>query len=305
MGLSLSTSAAPELTLDAFDAACRARGLDGEELVLDPEADIDALVASVKASGARVVALRVDSIDARRAPVLARASAGLGVPVSVPAKAVGSTELASIAAEFARARGRLMLGQGTNLDAMIAVINRVRVIGPSGSVGIAWELRPSAESLDEASVTLFAVREFLGLVRLHGGGPEQRAQEGLGVGDLLVDLALSKYTGPIVICPSRPELLPNWKAWLASRKSAGCGSKAEVNVGILAVDVRDVEPRDRLETILGAYKSLRRGGTMKLTVDHDPSCMYHTLHATEPEGSFAFRTVDHGPEVWRAEVTKL
>lgn len=305
MGLSLSTSAAPELSLEALDAACRARGLDGEEIVLASDADVDALVESVKTSGARVVALRVDSIDARSAPALARASARLDVPVSVPAAAVGSAELAALALEFERAGGRLMLGQGSSLDGMIGVVNRVRAASSSGALGVAWELRPSSESLDEASATLFASRELLGLVRLHGGGPEQREQEGLGIGAVLVDLALSKYTGPTVICPSRQELLPKWGAWLASRKSAGCGSKAEAEVDVLHVDVRDVEPRDRLGTILGAYKSLRRGGTMKLTVDHDPSCMYHTLNATEPEGSFTFRAVDHGPEVWRAEVTKL
>jgi uncharacterized protein (DUF2249 family) len=305
MGLSLSTSAAPELSLEAFDAACRARGLDGEELVLDLETDVDALVERVKASGARVVALRVKSVDARSAPALARASARLDVPVSVSADSIGSAELSSIAAEFERAGGRLMLGEGSNLDAMIAVVSRIRAVGSSTAIGVAWEIRPSSETLDDASACLFAVREFLGLVRLHGGGPEQREQEGLGIGALLVDLALSKYTGPTVMCPSRAERLPKWGAWLESRKSAGCGSKAEAEVDVLSVDVRDVEPRDRLGTILGAYKSLRRGGTMKLTVDHDPSCMYHTLNATEPEGSFTFRKLEDGPEVWGAEVTKL
>lgn len=305
MGLSLSTSAAPELELEAFDAACHARGLDGEELVLAPDADLDALVARVMASRARVVALRVASVDARSAPGLARASARLGAAVSVPAEGIAPTELASFAAEFERARGRLLLGQGTSLEAMLTVVARVRLAGPPEAIGIAWELRPSTEGLEEASATLFAVRELLGLVRLHGGGPEQREQEGLGIGALLVDLALSEYLGPIVLCPSRPETLPKWSAWLASRKTAGCGSKAQADADIVTLDMRDVEPRDRLETILGTYKSLRRGATLKLTVDHDPSCMYHTLHATEPEASFTFRTVDHGPEVWRAEVTKL
>ena len=30
----------------------------------------------------------------------------------------------------------------------------------------------------------------------------------------------------------------------------------------------------------------------------------HIIRATEPEGSFVFRTLEHGPEVWRAEVTR-
>lgn len=304
MGLSLSTSAAPELTLEAFDAACRARGLDGEELMLTPNADLGALVESVMRSGARVVALRAESVDVRTAPALARASARLGVPVSVAAESVAASELAAVTTEFENAGGRLMLGAGTNLDVMIAVVSRIRAVG-SVALGVAWEIRPSQESLDDASACLFAARELLGLVRLHGGGPEQREQEGLGIGALLVDLALSKYSGPTVMCPSRAEQLPKWSAWLASRKSAGCGSKAETEVDLLAVDVRDVEPRDRLGTILGAYKSLRRGGTMRLTLDHDPSCMVHTLNASEPEGSFSFRKLEDGPEVWGAEVMKL
>ncbi len=164
-------------------------------------------------------------------------------------------------------------------------------------------MRPSSESLDDAGAILFSVRELLGLVRLHGGGPEQSDQDGLGVGGLLADLALSKYSDPIVLCPSRPETLPRWAKWLASRRSAGCGSKAESRA--IELDVRPVEPRDRLETILGAYRSLARGGTMQLTVDHDPSCMYYTLQATEAEGSFSFNKLEDGPEVWRAQVTKL
>ena len=70
------------------------------------------------------------------------------------------------------------------------------------------------------------------------------------------------------------------------------------------LDVREVEPRDRLDTILGAYRGLSRGSMLRLTVDHDPVCMYYTLQATEPEGSFSFEIVAHGPEVWRAEVRK-
>ncbi|ODS59319.1 MAG: hypothetical protein ABS36_01960 [Acidobacteria bacterium SCN 69-37] len=68
--------------------------------------------------------------------------------------------------------------------------------------------------------------------------------------------------------------------------------------------MRDVEPKDRLETILGAYKTLRKGATLKITVDHDPSCMYYMLEATEPAGSFAFATTEKGPVTWRAEVTR-
>lgn len=331
MGLALSTQAAPELELVALDAACRARGLDGAELLVAgdaTDAEVDALVERARAAKAQVVALRVEGLPAEQAERigaatrLARASARLGGPVSLAATALSQDELSSWATEFARAGGRLLLAGGTQLDEMVALVAQIASVEHASvepgetrakTLGIAWEVRPATEDLGEASAVLFAVREQLGLVRLFGGGPEQKEQEGRGLGALLVDLALSQYAGPIVMCPSRPEVLPRWAEWLASRKVIGCGTaqeKEDARKGVvrdqkLLVDVLDVEPRDRMQTILGAYHSLGRGQTMQLTVDHDPICMYYTLESTEAEGSFAFRITDKGPEVWRAEVTKL
>jgi len=185
---------------------------------------------------------------------------------------------------------------------VLTTVAAIRVAGAAGPVGLAWEIHPSSAPLKDAAAILLAMRDLLGLVRLHGGGPEQRAQEGHGVGELFVDLALSGYTGPIVLCPSRPEELPRWDRWLHSTRSAGCGHA--VSASRVELDVRDVDPMNRLDTILGAYRALASGATLQLTVDHDPVCMYYTLEATEPEGSFRFEVVEHGPEVWRAEVQK-
>jgi uncharacterized protein (DUF2249 family) len=71
------------------------------------------------------------------------------------------------------------------------------------------------------------------------------------------------------------------------------------------LDVRGVEPKDRLETIMGAYDALPVGGTLDLTVDHDPKCMYYTLQAMRTEHPFSFDYLESGPEVWRVEVSKL
>ena len=71
------------------------------------------------------------------------------------------------------------------------------------------------------------------------------------------------------------------------------------------LDVRPVEPRDRLTTIMGAYDSLPSGGTLDLTVDHDPKCMYYTLEAMHGVEAFRFDYVENGPEVWRVEVHKV
>ena len=70
------------------------------------------------------------------------------------------------------------------------------------------------------------------------------------------------------------------------------------------LDVRPTEPKDRFETIMGAYQSLPAGGTMVLVVDHDPRCMYYTLQATEGDETFRFDYLEDGPEVWRVEVTR-
>lgn len=70
------------------------------------------------------------------------------------------------------------------------------------------------------------------------------------------------------------------------------------------LDVRPVEPKDRLEAILGAYEALAPGHTLELTVDHDPRCMYYTLRATRGEDAFTFAYLEEGPETWRVEVTR-
>lgn len=300
--LSLSTEAAPKLSLDALDAACRARGLDGEELVIGDDEPVERIAARALALGARVVALRVARLGRQAAPALARAAAVLDAPVSVPRGSIASTELGELAAIFARTGSRLLLGHGTDLDSVIATVAAIRAGGAPAALGLAWEVQPSSAALDDAAAMLLAMRRQLGLVRLHGGGPEQRDQECQGIGELFVDLALSGYTGPIVLCPSRPEELPRWDRWLHSRRSAGCGSA--VSASHVELDVRDVEPRDRLDTILDAYRGLASGATLRLIVDHDPVCMYYTLQATEPEGSFFFQVLRNGPEVWRAEIRK-
>lgn len=301
MTLSLSTTAAPSLALGALDAAARGRGLDGLELVVET-GDVAALVAGARAAGARIVALRAERIDDATCGGLAWMSGELSAPASVPLAAVNERSLPGLAKRFADAGGTLLLGVGTELDQVVAALDAIRRAGDPPCLGLAWELRPSVESLKSSSAVLLAARARLGLVRLHGGGPEQRDQDGRGVGPLFVDLAISGYGGSIVLTPSLPEARPRWSDWLASKKLAGCGSGFPS--GEHELDVRDVEPRDRLATILGAFGALPLGATLKITLDHDPSCMYFALEESQPPGTFAFRKVGDGPEVWRAEVTR-
>jgi uncharacterized protein (DUF2249 family) len=298
MKLSLSTAASPGVALDALDAACLERGLDGIEFVVKASDDAASIIARVRASGARVVALRAEKVEER----LAALSGQLRVPVSLPPGAVNADLLPSLARVFADARGTLLLGFTTELDQAIAAASALRNAGNPPSLGLAWELRPNSDDLRASGAVLLATREHLRLVRLYGGGPEQRDQDGRGVGPLFVDLAISAYGGPIVLTPSSPEEGPRWRDWLSSKKIAGCGSGHPA--GEHEVDVRDVEPRDRLGTILGAYRALPRGATLRITLDHDPSCMYYALEESEPAGTFAFRKIGDGPEVWGAEVKK-
>ena len=302
MGLALTSSAALHLESGARGAACRARGLDGQELVLDCDEAHDALASGASATAAHVVAIRTSAIDRATAPVFALLARHWQIPVSVPGDGVEPDNLAAIGAVFTAAGARLGIGHATDIDETLALIADIDEAGAAGSVGLCWEVRPSTESQDEAAPVLFAARERLVIVRLYGGGPEQHDQGGQGIGSLLTSLAISRYSGLIALNPSTPAQLPRWHAWLESKKPTGCGSGHDAR-GIM-LDVRDVEPKDRLETILGAYRSLAKGATLRLTVDHDPSCMYYMLEATEPAGSFAFETTEHGPETWRAEVRR-
>jgi uncharacterized protein (DUF2249 family) len=301
--LALSGNAVPHLSLAEIERVCDARGLDGQELVVKPGEDPEQIVARVCDAHARIVAIRLAHLAERTAPAFARVSRLLAAPVSIAGDTIDAALLARIVPVFEDAGGRLLLGHRTDLDEALATLAMIDDLD-TNVVALAWELQPSIASLDEGSAVLFAIGERLGLVRLHGGGPEQRDQDGRGIGPLLGELAAAGYRGPIVLSPSSrdPALLERWARWAASRGSSGCGHAVSTREVVL--DMRDVEPRHRLETILGAYRTLIPGATLHLTVDHDPTCMYYTLEATEPAKSFQFQIVENGPEVWRADVTK-
>lgn len=71
------------------------------------------------------------------------------------------------------------------------------------------------------------------------------------------------------------------------------------------LDIRPVAPKDRFETIIGAYEALAPGADLELTVDHDPTCMYYTLKATRGDDAFEFHYHERGPDVWRVRVRKV
>lgn len=70
------------------------------------------------------------------------------------------------------------------------------------------------------------------------------------------------------------------------------------------LDVRPVEPKHRLEKILGAWNNLDVGEALYLSVDHDPQCMYYTLAADYGKDAFSFEYLQSGPIDWEVRVTR-
>lgn len=70
------------------------------------------------------------------------------------------------------------------------------------------------------------------------------------------------------------------------------------------LDVRSVEPKHRLEKILGAWNDLGIGDVLFLTVDHDPQCMSYTLMADYGKEAFTFDYLLSGPIDWEVRVTR-
>lgn len=75
--------------------------------------------------------------------------------------------------------------------------------------------------------------------------------------------------------------------------------------GPIILDVRSVEPKNRLEAILGAWASLKPGGELFLKVDHDPKCMYYTLAVDHGQDAFTFDYLENGPETWEVKVRRM
>lgn len=303
MRLHISRTAAPTSSLTKLAALVRARGFDGVELVAGDLTEMGPAGAPAEPGGAElsISGVYVTSVEAASSEALVKAAAAAKAPVVAARGVVPAGAISELDALYGRAGARLYVMHGTDAEEAAALAEAVASAG-ARHVSTAWELDPAAEDLADAPAVLLVAGETLGYVRLRGGGPELREQDGSGVGGVFASLALARYTGPITLAPSREDRAPEWEKWLERTGKSGCGSRTDA--GDVALDMRAVEPRDRLDTILGAYRTLAAGRTLHLTLDHDPQCMYFTLEATEPQGSFTFERVENGPEVWRVDVGK-
>jgi uncharacterized protein (DUF2249 family) len=75
---------------------------------------------------------------------------------------------------------------------------------------------------------------------------------------------------------------------------AGTGSEADL-------DVRDMPPAQRHETIFATYADLAPGAAFVLVNDHDPKPLRYQFEA-EHTGQFSWEVLVVGPEVWRVRI---
>ena len=303
MRLALSSAALPGRTPADLARACGPRGLAGLEIVLGEIPELDE-ARRWRALEVPIVALRAETAQLAEAPELARVAGVIEAPVVAAPRLLSSDRIAELAREYGAHGATLLLGHGTELSGVRDAVAIVERVG-SEALGLAWEIHPLDDDLASAGEVLRTGSPHILHVRLHGGGAEQRAQDGLGVGTLFVDLALARYGGAVALAPSSEAQREAWERWIASTGSSGCGSKAHApKRGRVELDVRPVEPKDRIDTVLGSYDGVGPGGTLHLIVDHDPDCMRHLLLSTQPEGSFSFQYLERGPEVWRVDVVR-
>lgn len=71
----------------------------------------------------------------------------------------------------------------------------------------------------------------------------------------------------------------------------------------IELDVRPIPVREKHPTIFRTFDGLAVGEAILLTNDHDPKPLYYTFMA-ERIGTFAWRYLEQGPDVWRVEIRK-
>src|SRR5579875_2243 len=86
--------------------------------------------------------------------------------------------------------------------------------------------------------------------------------------------------------------------------AGGAGQPAQVFAGTASepeLDVRDLAPAQRHETIFASYDDLAPGQGFILVNDHDPKPLRYQFEA-EHAGQFTWDPIEAGPEVWRVRI---
>ena len=71
----------------------------------------------------------------------------------------------------------------------------------------------------------------------------------------------------------------------------------------IELDVRVIPPRDKHPTIFRTFEALAPGESFVLINDHDPVPLRYQFEA-ERAGTFGWKYLEAGPEVWRVEISK-
>jgi uncharacterized protein (DUF2249 family) len=70
------------------------------------------------------------------------------------------------------------------------------------------------------------------------------------------------------------------------------------------LDVREMVPRMRHQTIFATFERLNPGEAFILINDHDPKPLYYQFQA-EQSGRFSWDYLEQGPEVWRVRIGRV
>jgi uncharacterized protein (DUF2249 family)/iron-sulfur cluster repair protein YtfE (RIC family) len=158
---------------------------------------------------------------------------------------------------------------------------------------------PAADSLNQADDPQAAVLSLL----LQGAAALARA----GEADRACRLAASAWAA---LRETRPDLAAKVTAalhGLTRRVSEGPGGPGDGDPDATAeressmLDVRDLAPAQRHETIFSAYRSLRPGAGFVLVNDHDPKPLRYQFEA-QYAGEFTWDYLQDGPKVWRVRI---
>ena len=66
-------------------------------------------------------------------------------------------------------------------------------------------------------------------------------------------------------------------------------------------ELHAMPPRERHPKIFEVFEQLKPGETFILVNDHDPKPLHYQF-SFERAGSFTWRSLEEGPEIWRVEI---
>jgi len=69
------------------------------------------------------------------------------------------------------------------------------------------------------------------------------------------------------------------------------------------LDAREIPPRERHPRIFATFRALQVDEAMELVNDHDPRPLYYQFQSEMP-GTFTWRYLAAGPEVWQVEIVR-